>query len=139
MRPLALLLPFALLGCEPDPTEASVVNDLPAATLEKVWFRTTLFAQPLETGQSSEPLRVGTGEEHAYALVRIGSHAFVARTNDPVRAEAGEPVRIVFSPATSRSICFGDPKLTGADETFITSRVFPGDEVTTDPALCTTR
>lgn len=139
MRFLVLLLPFVVLACEPDPTEASVANELPDAKIEKVWFRTTLFSQSLESGQASESLRVGTGTEHAYAVVRIGAHAFVARTNDPVHAEPGDSVRIVFSPATSRSLCFGEPKITEADQAFISSRVFPGDEIATDPSQCGSR
>jgi hypothetical protein len=139
MRPLlALALSASIAACEPDPVEATVSNELPAGTIETVWFRTTLFTQPLEIGQTSEALRVGTGVEPAYALVRIGGRTYAARTAEPVRAEAGESARIVFSAASVRSLCFGSPILTEEDYAFITSRIFPGDDVAPyDPALCT--
>lgn len=137
MRSIALLaLLSTIAGCDAQPTEASVANDLPSATIEKAWFRTTLFAQPLESGEASELLRVGTGVEPAYAVVRIGAHAFVARTTLPARAEAGETLLISFSPATSRSLCFGEPRLDAEEEAFIRSRIFPGDAITSDPAQC---
>lgn len=117
------------LGCDNDPTEASVVNAIPGATIEKSWFRTTLFSGPLETGQTSQTLRVGTGVEHAFAIVRINDHAFLARTNDPVDAREAEATRIVFSPSTARSICFGEPRLSVQEQVDIAARIFPGDEL----------
>lgn len=137
--PRLVLVSFLLapvFACDADPTEASVVNELPGATIEKVWYRTTLFTQPLESGQSSEPLRVGTGEEHAYAVVRVGTHTYAARTAEPVRAEPGDSVRIVLSPTTVRSVCFGQPRITEEDQRFIASRVFPSDDLSSDPAGC---
>src|SRR5690349_2008219 len=93
---LTLISVFATLvfACDNDPTEASVVNEIPNATIEKTWFRTTLFVDPLETGQTSRTLRVGVGIENAYAVVRINGHSFLARTNDPVDAPEAEQTRI---------------------------------------------
>src|SRR5687767_8154528 len=113
------LLCFLLLACDNDPAEATVVNDVPNATIEKVWFRTTLFTQPLETGQTSEPLRIGTGAEPAYAVMKIGERRFLARTNDPVFADPAGVTRIVFSPQSARSLCFGTPRLDAADHDFV--------------------
>src|SRR5688572_16653623 len=115
---LLVLLPLVLLvpGCDNDPTEATVVNEVPGVTIEKTWFRTTLFAEPLETGQTSQTLRVGAGIEHAFAVVRINDKTFLARTNDPVDVREAETTRIVFSPATARSMCFGDPRLSAEEQ-----------------------
>ena len=130
---LGIISLFLSLGvapaCDNDPTEASVVNEVPGATIEKTWFRTTLFDVPLETGQTSQTLRVGTGVEHAFAIVRINEHAFLARTNEPVDAREAESTRIVFSPATARSICFGEPHLSAEEQADIAARIFPGDEL----------
>lgn len=133
---LALLL--SAPGCDNDPAEASVVNEVPAATIEKVWFRTTLFSDPLETGQTSRTLRVGVGVEHAFAVVRINGHAFLARTNEPVDAREAETTNIVFSPRTARSLCFGEPRLPAEEQADIAARIFPGDELATTPEKCGT-
>lgn len=135
----AFLVSFALAGasCDGDPTEATVVNELSDVTIDQVWFRTTLFVGPFEPGQSSAALRVGTGTEPAYAVVRAGDVAYVARTVDPVVVAAGESVRIVFSPSTARSRCFGAPPLTEEEHAFIASRIFPGEELAPyDAAIC---
>lgn len=123
-------------GCDNDPTEASVVNDVPGATIEKTWFRSTLFAGPLETGQTSQTLRVGTGVEHAFAIVRINEHVFLARTNEPVDAREAETTRIVFSPAAARSICFGEPRLSAEEQADIAARIFPGEELAIAASDC---
>jgi hypothetical protein len=140
MRPsLLLLLPLLfVVACDNDPTEASVVNELPGATIEKTWFRTTLFAGALETGQTSQTLRVGAGVEHAYAIVKINGHSFLARTNDPIDAQEAEQTRIVFSPATARSLCFGDPRMSAEEQASIAERIFPSDELATAVQDCGT-
>jgi len=75
---LLSVLGLALVpGCDNDPTEATVANELPGATIEKTWFRTTLFTDPLATGQTSRTLRVGVGVEDAFAIARI--HAQILR------------------------------------------------------------
>src|SRR5690349_8054156 len=105
----SLLLALAVLlvpACDNDPAEASVANDIPNVTIEKAWFRTTLFSEPIESGASSRSLRVGVGVEQAFAIVRINDHAFLAVTNQPVDAPEAESTRIVFAPATARSLCF---------------------------------
>lgn len=130
---LGIICLFSFLGfapaCDNDPTEASIVNEVPGATIEKTWFRSTLFDTPLETGQTSQTLRVGTGVEHAFAIVRINDHSFLARTNEPIDAREAETTRILFSPATARSICFGEPRLSAEEQADIAARIFPGDEL----------
>jgi hypothetical protein len=132
---LVLLLAF-VPGCENDPAEASVANEIPGAIIEKTWFRTTLFTGPLENGQTSQTLRVGVGVEHAFAIVRIGEHAFVARTNEPIDAREADSTRIVFSPSTARSLCFGEPRLSSEEQADIAARIFPGDELATSAGDC---
>jgi hypothetical protein len=157
MRTPALLLlagSFAIAlasGCtEAEPAEAVVLNRLSAnapVTIEKVWFRTTLFARPIAMGETSESLRVGTGTEHAYAVVRVGedepdggarARRFVARTKDLISSEAETKLTIELSTATAQSLCFGEPRLTRDEWDFITSRIFPHDRVVEfdDPNAC---
>lgn len=123
-------------GCDNEPTEAAVVNDLPSAKIEKTWFRTTLFDAPLESGQVSQTLRVGAGIEHAFAIVRIDDHAFLARTNEPIDAREAEETRIVFSPTTARSLCFGEPRLSAQEQADIAARIFPEDELSSQVEDC---
>jgi hypothetical protein len=137
LSPVLLSLALAVVpGCDNDPTEASVVNEVPNATIEKTWFRTTLFTDPLVTGQTSRTLRVGVGVEHAFAIVRINERAFLARTNEPIDAREAESTRIVFSPVTARSLCFGDPRLSPEEQADIAVRIFPGDELATAVEDC---
>jgi hypothetical protein len=123
-------------ACDNDPTEASIVNEIPDATIEKTWFRTTLFTEPVEPGQTSRTLRVGAGAEPAYAVVRIHGHSFVARTNAVVDATEADHTRIVFSPATARSLCFGEPRLAADEEELVRTRIFPGDAIATSVEEC---
>jgi hypothetical protein len=131
-----VLLLAAASGCENDLAEASVANEIRGATIEKTWFRTTLFTGPLEDGQTSQTLRVGVGVENAFAVVRIGAHAFIARTNEPIDAREAESTRIVFSPASARSLCFGEPRLSPEEQAEIAARIFPGDELAASAAEC---
>ena len=139
LSPLVLVLVLACVpACDNDPTEASVANEIPGATIEKTWFRTTLFTGPLDSGQTSQTLRVGAGVEHAFAVVRVGEHAFLARTNEPVDAREAESTRIVFSPATARSLCFGEPRLSPEEQADIAARIFPADQLATTAGECVT-
>jgi len=55
-------------ACEvTDPTEASIANDFPkddpsSYTLVKVWYRSTLFLDPVAPGDASESLRVASAD-----------------------------------------------------------------------------
>ena len=60
-------------GCDNDPTEASVVNDVPGATIEKTWFRSTLFAGLSAEEQADIAARIFPGEELAIAASDCGS------------------------------------------------------------------
>jgi hypothetical protein len=137
---LALCFALAAMpGCDNDPTEASIVNEVPGATIRKTWFRTTLFTDSLETGQTSRTLRIGVGAEHAFAIVRINERAFLARTNEPIDAGEGETTRIVFSPTTARSLCFGEPRLSADEQADLAARIFPGDELAMTQEDCGAR
>src|SRR5690349_3983053 len=103
-------------GQDDSPAEGEVLNQLGGnapVTIEKVWFRTTLFQRPVGDGEKSETLRVGVGTEPAYAIIRIGEEKrYLARTKNPVVAEEEKKVTIAFNAANTQSLCFGDPKLT---------------------------
>jgi hypothetical protein len=132
MRCLLLAILLGLFACDNAPAEAVVVNGHADMTLEKVWFRTTMFFRPIGPGSSSEALRVGTGVEHAYAVIRLGeddldagtkAKRFVARTREPVDSQPSETVKIVFSPTATRSPC------TKEEWDFITTRIFPTEAI----------
>ena len=141
---LPLVTVAALLACGQDnsPAEGEVLNLLGGSapvTIEKVWFRTTLFQRPIAGGEKSETLRVGTGTEPAYAVVRIGEEKrYLARTKNPISSEAEKKVSIAFDVPNTQSLCFGEPKLTKDEWDFIKSRIFPADEVVDydDPDAC---
>src|SRR5437868_2095500 len=106
----------SILACDNEAAEATVSNELPveggdAFTVERLWYRTTLFVRAIPPGATSESLRVGTGAEPAYAVLVIGEppRRFVARSNDAVVTEPGESVRIVVSQEAMRSTCLGSP------------------------------
>lgn len=139
-------------ACQGDLSEAVVVNDMPAdgpepLTIYKVWYRSTLFLDPLAPGEQSESLRIGPGAEPAYALLAPAYDAdagtprlMPARTKDVIRSEAGETVRLVFSPATAFIGCGGAAGLSREDYDTIRERIFPGDIVAPfDPAGCTSQ
>jgi len=154
----------AVTGCENDPAEAFVTNEFAATgdtafVVEKAWYRTTLFTTPLAPSEVSPSLRVGSGTEHAYAIVRAvvpeaddageggagdgGSpeqrpapRYFVARTNDPIGVEPSKSVRIAFSIDTSSSACFGRQRLSEADWNFIAERIFPGEVLEPFASAC---
>ena len=153
MSAVGLGLLGLLFGCETDgPTEASIANEFPSDepapfTVVKVWYKTTLFLEPLPPGQESEPARVATGPEPVYALLaRVPSNAVdagaprlvVARTRDEVTVPVGEQKRIVLSPTTTLVGCGGPGGLSRANYDDIAKRIFPGDAVEPfDPAGCT--
>lgn len=142
----------AALGaaCQPDLSEAVVVNELPAngpepLTVYKVWYRSALFLDPVAPGGQSETLRIGPGTEPAYALLALaydpdaGAPRLVpARTKDVIRSEPGDTARLVFSPATALIGCGGTVGMSREDYETIRQRIFPGDTFAPfDPAGCT--
>lgn len=68
--------------------------------------------------------------------MRINDHAFLARTNEPIDAQEAAQTRIVFSPATARSLCFGDTRMSPEEQAAIAERIFPGDELSTAVEDC---
>lgn len=131
------------LACETnEPTEASIVNGFPndepaPYTVVKVWYRTTLFLEPIAPGEESEALRVGTGTEPVYAIVARGFEPndadagprklIAARTRDAIVLSPGERKRVVLSPATTLVGCGGAGGLSKADYESIATGIFPGD------------
>ena len=133
---LAVTATRALSACDPhEPARASLVNELPAQgtesyTIEKAWYRTTLFFRPVRPGEVSETSSVGFGREHAYFVLAIGEppRRIVAATSREVETSVGEQATIVVNLQTIRSECVG-AKLSEADWKFIRERIFPGDEI----------
>lgn len=146
----------APLACETtDPTQASIANEFPKEApssymILKVWYRTTLFLDPIGPSEESEAFRVGTGSEPVYALVARGPSPgdpdagsppplIVARSRDPVSLSPGETKRIVLGPTTMLLGCGSPNGLSQTEYEFIATRLFPGDTVEPfDPAGCET-
>jgi hypothetical protein len=134
----------AFTACDPnDPARALVVNDLPAEgpesfTVEKAWYRTTLFFRPVKPGEGSEMPSVGYGREHAYFILSAGDPAkrFLAMSTAEIEVAVGEQSRIIVNASTIRSTCVGATRLGEADWNFIHERIFPGDEVEAFGASC---
>ena len=137
-------------GCQGDLSQAVVVNEYPANvpepyTIYKVWYRSTLFLEPVSPGQESGASRIGPGTEPAYALVTPSFDAdggtrtlLPARTRNVVQTGSGDTGRLVFSPTAALVGCGGPNGLSREDYDIITTRVFPGDVVVPfDPLGCT--
>lgn len=143
---------FLLFGCETGgPTEATIANEFPGGepapfTVVKVWYRSTLYLEPLAPGQESEPARVATGAEPVYALLaRVppgGNDGGVprlvaARTREEIAVPVGERRRLALSPTTTLVGCGGPDGLSQADYEYLATRIFPGDAIEPfDPAGC---
>lgn len=121
-------------------TERSVENAWPdgpgAPTLVKVWYRTTLWERPIAPGTQSEVLRVGTGEEPAYAVLRIGERQFLAVSRDAIVTLAGTEGVLSFSPTVSRGACATTEPLSKDEYDFAATRIFPGEAVEPFGAKC---
>ena len=128
-------------GCQTDPTEAVVVNALPAnaaepLTVYRAWYLSTLYVDPVAPESQSEQLRVGAGAEPAYALLAVAYDPEVgpvrlvpARTRENVRLEAGETARVVFSASSSLIGCDGPDGLSREQYEFLAARIFPGERL----------
>ncbi len=150
MRRLLALSAIALLAalafaCDPhEPARATIMNQLPAEgaasfTVDKTWFRTTLFFRPVKPGESTEAATVGFGRESAYFVLSLGDPAkriFAISTRE-VEIAAGEQGSISVNPQSIRSACVGE-KL-GKDEwNFMRERIFPNEDVLDFDAPCPT-
>jgi hypothetical protein len=146
---LFLVLPtlslLAFTACDPtEPARATVVNGLPsegaeAFTIDRAWYRTTLFFRPLKPGESSEAQSVGFGKESAYFVLSIGDppRRFLAMSENELETAVGEQVRIEVRASNLRSTCIGTPRMSAADWQFTRERIFPGDQVEAFDAPCT--
>lgn len=139
-----LALAGGLAACDPtDPARATIVNELPAEgaeayTIEKAWYRTTLFFRPVKPGESSESASVGFGKETAYFVLAIGEPAqrYLAVSTNEIETSVGEQARIVVNASTIRSTCLGTPRMSEAEWNFARERIFPGDEIQDFGAPC---
>lgn len=119
-------------SCEAnDPVEATITNGFApgprAPTLEKVWYRSTLWRGPIAPQATSESRRVGTGAERAYAIMTLDAQRFVIVSRAVITAAPGTSLSIEFSGESSAGQCLTATKLPAADYDFVTSRIFPGE------------
>jgi hypothetical protein len=152
--------PAAVSACDGEtPTRAVVANaysDLPdragpstEIVVYKAWWGTTLFADPVIPGSTSDELRTVPAEATAYALLAPGwdpASATAPTTLIPVRSIAklavsrGEVLQITVSDATFAGRCSAGQPLSREDAAFITERIFPGEftDRIYDAQTCTT-
>lgn len=131
-------------ACDPnEPARMTIANELPAEgaeafTIEKAWYRTTLFFRPIAPGETSETSSVGFGKEAAYFVLAIGEppQRYLAVSTGEIETSVGEQARFVVNASTIRSTCVGAPRMTEAEWHFIRDRIFPGDDVQDFGAAC---
>lgn len=148
MSPKIAICSFVMLvgasvasGCETtSPAEAVVHNGFEpgvnAPLLAKIWYRSTTWTGPIEPDAESGALRVGTGTERAYAIVTVRARSFVAVSRDVITTSVGETKTLTFSADESMATCFTTNRLSAEDYDFVTTRIFPGDDVEPFDASC---
>jgi hypothetical protein len=152
MRKLVLLL--ALGACDgSDATYAAATNTFPTApnaaptSVYKVWFRSTLFTEPITPGNDTPVHLVAPGGDVAYAVLAPGWNAddpdagappalVGVRTTNGVFATKGEIARIELGPSTVRGACTGEPPLTKDEYDVIRDRIFPAENLPAFEQAC---
>lgn len=141
---LFALVAGSIAACDPaEPARVTIANELPAEgaeafTIDKAWYRTTLFVRPVAPGEASESASIGFGKETAYFVLTIGDppQRYLAMSTNEIETSQGEQARIVVNASTIRSTCIGAPRMTEAEYKFIRERIFPGEEVQELGAAC---
>jgi hypothetical protein len=133
-------------ACDATPTTAVVENGL-SVSVYKLWWGTTLFSSAVPPGATSEPERIVSVTDVAYALLAPG---WSPESGDgPAALIAVESATALDAPAHQRSTisvtedtfvgdCAAGRPLSEEDAQFIVERIFPGDfaGTTYDPATC---
>jgi hypothetical protein len=140
MRRFALLL--LLASCESsDATYAAVSNQLGdgGATVYKVWYRTTLFTEPVTPGNDSPVHVVAPGGDVAYVLLvaewdpNTGPKGPLVPAITPlVGVDKGDIARIVVAKDAIRTACTGTPTsgpLAQDEYDHIRLRIFPDETI----------
>jgi hypothetical protein len=154
---LALATSFTA-GCDDAPTRAFVDNGFAAApdagstaamTVYKVWWLTTLFADAVPAGATSETERPSPGSAFAYALLAPGwspedggrpPRLVALESRGALSVSAHGVLSIAVSDDTFTGDCARGAPLGADDAALITERIFPGDFAggSYDPATCVT-
>jgi hypothetical protein len=147
---LGLLTATPLLGCDDTASTVVVVNHLDDASVYKVWWNTTLIADPVPPGLTSPAERTVPANDFAYALLAPDwspesggppTALIPIRSTDRLSLPRGAALDIVVSDGTFVGNCTAGTPLDAEGAAFIVERIFPGDfaGATYDPATCTTR
>jgi hypothetical protein len=146
-------------GCDTeDPSQARVKNAYPSAadggvheelvTVYRLWWTTTLFAEPILPGAESGLQRVVPDRDYAFALVAPGWDATTTRAPERLLAlrsktkltvERGGTLEIDVSAETFNGDCADGNALSQDQADFIVQRIFPGSVsgLGYDAATCT--
>jgi hypothetical protein len=130
------------------PTEADGGAVAPM-TVFKVWWTTTLIADPVAPGATSAAERTVPGDDFAYALLAPGwspdfggapPGLIAARSAARLTVARGDQLQIVVSDDTFEGNCAAGKPLDADTAAVIVERIFPGDfaGLTYDPATCAT-
>jgi hypothetical protein len=125
---------------------ADAEGGAPAAmTVVKLWWMTTLIADPVAPATTSAAERAAPGDDFAYALLAPGWGAppdalIAARSRERLSVARGEQLRIAVSDDTFIGNCAAGRPLDADTATLIVERIFPGDfaGATYDPSTCVT-
>lgn len=141
---LVSLLASAAFACETETATTAVVDnayapDSGAATVVvyKVWWQTTLFAQSVAPGTSSETERVAPATDTAFAVLAPGwdpasgaapGRLVAVQSRSALSVERGGLLHVRVSPDTFVGDCAaGADRLTQEQADFITQRIFPAE------------
>ena len=151
---LALTAAAPLSGCDDTASTVVVTNAYPADApapmmVFKVWWTTTLVADPVAPGTSSASERTVPGDDFAYALLAPGWTSeggapppalMAARSADELSVARGDRLEIVVSDGRFIGNCAAGKPLDAATAALIVESIFPGDfaGTTYDAATCVT-
>jgi hypothetical protein len=142
-RALFLLLLAACDGS--DATYAAVTNQLGPGgpTVYKVWYRTTLFTEPVSPGNDSPVHVVAPGGGVAYALLAPGwdpdagpPRSVLGGVTGTIGADKGKVVRIEIAPDKLRTACSAGGQLARDEYDVLRERIFPGEPVAPFDQAC---
>ena len=151
-RALALCVLFAAapsVGCDDSPSTVVVINRFDDASVYKLWWNTTLIADPVPPLGASGAERTVPANDVAYALLApVWSPAsagpppslIAIRSFEPLSVARGKALGIAVSDDTFVGNCAVGTPLDADTAAFIVERIFPGDFAGKryDPATCST-
>jgi hypothetical protein len=144
LRCLTLLL---LVACDGSDATYAVATNVFAADADgaptsvfKVFYRTTLFTEPIAPGNDTPAHLVAPGGDRAYAILAPGWSPDAPDAGPPpsfvgvvtakgILATKGGTVRIELGPTTVRGACAGEPPLTRDEYDVLKDRIFPAENL----------